>query len=284
MAVKAPIRITPARLPERSAIVAGAKWNRNSARSIALINEPSRFNPHPSTQLPEIRNFAVPRQVLGTTSMGAAGRGPEWQSRSALTHQRRRRNRRSIRQTRDPEVGKYIWGQVLQLREQGDGKAPDLHVRRFGRPHSDEVAPSTIVASHYDRRCCCIGQNCPRGLSRLLAGKGAIGHVGRPVFQCLQQLRICRSGVINGGSEDLVQLRVVSDDRRLGDLGSVGRQITLRKLRIGEVPMSDQLVRHRARNSSDVEGCRAVLENRKMTDLENVVEISSIRGGSGDRL
>ena len=82
-----------------------------------------------------------------------------------------------------------------------------------------------------------------------LRAQDGVGLVGELRLEPGQQFGVRRAAGVGGGGEDLQQFGVVLHAGRHHDLRVVLGHIPLRKLRIREVPVADQLVGARPREA-----------------------------------
>src|SRR5688572_6093759 len=84
--------------------------------------------------------------------------------------------------------------------------------------------------------------------------------------------RLC---CLDGFLEERVSLLVLSNSVRLDDLvGSA--YVPLRELAVREVPVANELMRQRARDTLDVEGELRVLQHREVTHLQDVPDVALV--------
>ena len=161
--------------------------------------------------------------------------------------------RRAVRQPVDPEIREHPRRQLLELFEDSDGQPADLHIGGLGRPHRRRSAArrgsSRDDDGGRDRR----GQHRARGLPSLLAGERAVRCGRRAELQRGEQVGVRRRDETSTARWN-VACRSGSPAiaaARHHHLRAVGRQIALGQLRIREVPVPDELVRHRPRDPGE---------------------------------
>ena len=160
-------------------------------------------------------------------------------------------------------------------------RRPDFHVGVLAGPHGDEVPPCPVIPGHDDAGFGGVGQHRASGLTRLLAAQNRVRLIGELGFQLGQQLGVGGAAGVGGRSQDLLQFGVVLHAGRHDDLRVFFRHVALRQLRVGEMPVPDQLVGAGSRDAGDVERHTRVLEHRKVPDVDDVLDVAGVGRGPG---